>query len=445
MFFPNMEKIVSEKEKTKMSSKRKKEKYSEEDNERNKSTVRSSKNSTSSVKSPREGINFQLSPSSTSSKKSDIYTPVSSEKYTLNITENRNTRSSRYSPRSHIDVYDSDEESPIGSERVKIFDLYNKKQTFKKKIVNNDDNNERILKLIEKLNDKLDAQNEEISKLKEKKRHKEIDTNKYISPTATGKTESSTSSEEDEETEKSKIPNYEDMDDEEREKYTILFETNFQLLKKSFPSLILSTPDVRALSLKTVHIIYCNLVNTVLIYQLAMKIKVVFIAGCAAVEYFGNKKYKIKVLKDLTLLQLKRIDRYSAFFVDCARSIYGNFSGEYPEWIKFIFNAGTSFLSFIAVQSVSHSLNMGSASHELLKEADRFVAPIDGTFKFRDDGIPDVPEVPEGLQNPENILKKVPTLIKTLNSDSEGFGEAMEEEIVKEKTKPIEVNYGEIY
>lgn len=434
-----MEKILTEEENKKMSFKKKKEKNSEENSSRIKS-VSTRKSSSLDIKSPREELKFALSPSSSNSKK-QIYTPLSSERFSFTVTENKKEQTKNFSPISDSGSNDSDAESVVGSEKIKIFEHYNKTTRKKKKPEESLDQNSKILKLIEKLNDKIDSQNEIIAKLKNKKSSKEINTSKYLSPNASGKSTSESTEDEEEEKEEEKIPNYEDMDDEDREKYEILFETNFQLLKKSFPSLILNTPDVKKLSLRTIHIIYCNLVNTILIYQLAMKFKVFFIAGCGAIEYYGNKVYKIKVLKDLTLLQLKRIDRYSSFFVDCAKSVYGKFSGNYPEWMKFIFNAGTSFLSFITIQGISQNFNFGSASHDLLKEADKFVSPLDGTFKYRDDGIPDVPTVPEGLQNPDEILKRVPNVIKAVSGD---IGNILPEEIVKEK-KQEENPYGEVY
>ncbi len=396
----------------------------------------------------------QLSPGSASSRRSSPYTPVQSSKFYMNVIDKQGEvqSSQSYSRRSQKDYYEEGEESPVSSEKIDVLKYYNEKKRDeqrkqKSKYYDDDlegnvstkqlEREDKLMAMLEKLQEKIDKQDEIIKNFTNKKKTY-VNVKEYLTPQDGSTTDEDASSETNEE---DKIPDYENMDPEECEKYYILFETNFELLKKSYSSLILTIPKVRELSLRSVHIIYCNLVNVILVYQLAMKFKVIFIAGCAAVEYYGNKKYKIKVLKNITRIQLKRIDKYSPFFIDCARSVYNYFSNDYPEWMKFVFNAGMSVLSFLTVQSVSIGLlGLGSASEELLKEADRFVSPSDGKFKFKDDGIPDVPPVPQGMQDPEKILKRVPGIIDFVYGEEDPV---RAEEIPKEKKQ--EHNYDEVY
>ena len=313
------------------------------------------------------------------------------------------------------------------------------------------DKEEELRTIIEQLRLRVEKQDELLETLqhKEKKKAKQStpQSSKYLANffqpqeynDVSPKSESVKS--EIEETEEDNIPDYDNMNDEEKERYILLFETNFELLKKSYPSLILSIPRVRELSLRTVHEIYCDLVNTILIYQTAMKLKVVVIAGCAALEYFGNRKYKIKVLKNITKIQIKRIDKYVPFFVDLARSICSKLAGEYPYWVKFVVNIGLSLLSFISIQAVSIGLGFGCADDDILKEADRFVSPQDGKFRFKDDGIPDVPPVPTGFQDPDDILRRLPGLIDLVNPD--GADPVAAQEPVREKEQKN--NYDEVY
>lgn len=361
------------------------------------------------------------------------YTPVKVQSFKLNIYNDQEKKHEKKSNRNNKSSNDS---SPNSENDVDVFKFYKQKKE--------DDKQDKLLSMISELKNKVEKQEDTINKLKgNNKKTKMSNLSEYISSDKFSKSsdnsdkneESNEESQEQEEKEDD-VPDYENMSSDEKEHYTILFETNFQLLKKTYPSLILSIPKVREISLRSSHEIYCELVNLILIYLLAMKIKVFYIAGCALIEYVGNKMYGIAILKNITRIQLKRIDKYYSFFYECSKYIYSYMNSEYSPMMKFIINVGSSLISFFTVQGISLGLNFGQADDDLLAKVDKFVSPDDTKIKFRDNNIPDVPQPPKGDTHPDEILNKIPKLLDyALGPEKKEMNEEKPPEEKKRKDK----------
>ncbi len=297
----------------------------------------------------------------------------------------------------------------VSSKDVDLFKYYNGQQR-------ENGANKQLISYLEKLNDRLDSQERLIIELKEGTSAKKS------TPKSAKKDESSDffnffgmfgseEQEEDEEVQEEEkkedeIPKYEEMNAEEIERYTVLFETNYKLLRKTYPSLIIKTPVVRDFSLTTIHIIYCDLIKKINIYQLAMKIKVIFLCACFGAEWYFNKKMKIEYFEHFTKRMVKKISKYYHHFISTAEFLYKKMERKWPTWMKFGYEVATSITSFIGVQFLGHSMNI-PVGEEIINEVDRFISPEGAPFKYVDDGVPDVP----AFQDTDAIINKIEEVI----------------------------------
>lgn len=207
----------------------------------------------------------------------------------------------------------------------------------------------------------------------------------------------------------SNIPKYEDMNPEEIAKYEAKFRNNFQQLINSYPKWNIETPQIGIIPLRDVHIIYEDVVKTIVTYQTAMKFKVGLVMFFAGIEYIGYKRNKIRAFKNFTKIQVKTIHKHDCYLLSFAKSLNAGTevggSDEWPSWLKFLTNIGISTISFASIQGAANSMGW-NAPELILHEADKFVSPSDGPAKLKSDGISEVPVPPEGLQDPNEIIKQ---------------------------------------
>jgi hypothetical protein len=233
----------------------------------------------------------------------------------------------------------------------------------------------------------------------------------------------------------SKIPDYDSMTPEETAKYETKFRNNFQQLANSYSTWNIEIPKIGELPLTVVHEMYEDVVKTIVTYQTAMKFKVGLVIIFAAIEFFGYKRNKIKAFKNFTKVQIKTIHKYDCYLLNFASSFYnGTNTGkneEWPSWLKFLISIGTSITSFASIQGAANAMGW-NAPEMILHEADKFVSPSDGPAKLKSDGISEVPVPPEGLQDPNEIIRQGQALYDTYEDVSSG------RPVQPVETKPVE-------
>lgn len=237
----------------------------------------------------------------------------------------------------------------------------------------------------------------------------------------------------------SRIPNYESMNDDEIAKFEARFRNNFQELTNSYPKWNIEVPKIGQISLRVVHEIYEEVVNTIVTYQNAMKYKVGIAVLFAAIEYYGNHVYKIKALKNFCKVQIKTIHKYDSYLLSFSKSMNtGEGGDEWPTWLKALVSMGTSALTFVSLSAFANSKGW-TCPEMILTEADKFVSPSDGPAKLKDDGISEVPVPPTGLQDPNEILRQGVGLIDFVNG-------VTNPQVAPVDAKPIpKSNYDDVY
>lgn len=205
---------------------------------------------------------------------------------------------------------------------------------------------------------------------------------------------------------KSKIPNYEEMDESEKDAFREKFRNNYNLLKIRYPKWTIQTPDFNVLPLRTIHERYEEVVRMICIYQTAMKWKVYIIVIIAGIEYYVGYKKNQAFIRGLLESQIKTIHKYETYLIELATMFYSDEVGEeYPLWVRFLGTFASSLATFSSINGAAKSFGVDAPSL-ILEEADKFVSPPEGTAKLRSDGISDVPEPPENgtLQDPNAAI-----------------------------------------
>lgn len=207
------------------------------------------------------------------------------------------------------------------------------------------------------------------------------------------------------EPETNKTPDYESMDRDEIQKYEAKFRSNFKLLRESYPEWDIEVPEIGVISLRAVHEIYEELVNNIIIFQNAMKYRVILVIIFAGVEYYFYKVQKIRAFKNFCKVQIKSLSKYNVYLLNLSKSMHKRGAeNEWPSWLNFVTNILTSLFSFVAIQGAANSMGW-TAPESILHEADKFVSPDHGPAKLKSDGIPEVPKVPTGFQDPNYIIQ----------------------------------------
>lgn len=237
---------------------------------------------------------------------------------------------------------------------------------------------------------------------------------------------------------KPKTPDYESMNEAEVQKYESRFRSLFDQLKNSYARWNIEVPKIGQIPLRTVHEIYEEIVKTITVYQTAMKYKVALVIAFAGIEYVAYSRNKIKAFKNFTRVQIKAIHKYDCYLLSFAKSLSDG-AGEWSPLAKFIMSLGTSTCSFAAIQAIANSFGK-NAPTDILFEADKFVSPTEGPAKLNSDGISEVPVPPEGLQDPNVIIKKGAGLLDFID----GVENPTEAEPVNVKEMP-KSNYDEVY
>jgi len=243
--------------------------------------------------------------------------------------------------------------------------------------------------------------------------------------------------------EKSKTPDYESMDPEETEKYEAKFRNNFKLLQESYPGWGIEVPNIGEISLRSVHEIYEEIVETIIIYQNAMKFRVLLVLAFAGVEYYFYKVKKIRAFKNFCKVQIKSLSKYNVYLLNFSKSLHKRGGEEWPQWMNFITNILTSLFSFVTIQGAANAMGW-SAPESILHEANKFVSPDHGPAKLKSDGISEVPVKPTGWQDPNYIIKEGLNLWEGIEETQAAMnGEA---NVAPVKAKPIEVGkYDDVF
>lgn len=208
---------------------------------------------------------------------------------------------------------------------------------------------------------------------------------------------------------KSKIPDYESMDDIEKENFKEKFRNNYNLLTKRYPRWLIEIPDFNVLPLATIHERYENVVRAICIYQTAMKWKVYLVVIIAGIEYYVGYKQNQAWCRGLLESQIKTIHKFDSYLIEFATMFYTDEQGEdYPLWMRFLGTFASGLATFSTINGAANAFGK-CAPENLLHEADKFVSPTEGTAKLRSDGISDVPEVPEvnTLQDPNSAINGI--------------------------------------
>lgn len=205
---------------------------------------------------------------------------------------------------------------------------------------------------------------------------------------------------------KSKIPDYESMEEAEKEAFREKFRTNYNLLRVRYALWKIEVPDFNVLPLRTIHERYENVVKTICIYQTAMKWKVYLVVIIAGIEYYvGHKKNQAWCI-GLLEAQIKTIHKFDTYLIEFATMFYSDEEGEdYPLWMRFLGTFASGLATYSTINGAAKSFGM-KASDDLLHEADKFVSPPEGTARLHSDGISDVPEPPEPntMQDPNSAI-----------------------------------------
>lgn len=205
---------------------------------------------------------------------------------------------------------------------------------------------------------------------------------------------------------KTKIPDYESMNEIEKDVYREKFRTNYNLLKVRYPKWNIEVPDFNVLPLKIIHERYENVIKTICIYQTAMKWKVYLVVILAGIEYYVGYKKNQAWCRGLLEAQIKGIHKFDLYLVEFASMFYSDEQGDdYPLWVRFLGTFASSLATFSTINGASKSFGL-KASDEFLHEADKFISPPEGTAKLHSDGISDVPEPPEPntMQDPNSAI-----------------------------------------
>lgn len=392
-------------------------------------------------------INRMISPEIPKFEGSRILSVNSEKRFSPNSSDDF-----RYSKTSkNIRKKDEDEISDVslGSRGVSYFSPSSKGKKDYFKYYNERENsenshNKQVLFLLEQMNLKIQKQDEMIKNLMNNKKAspKTYSSFSYINNNFTQPDEENqVKSEIDEESSEDDdidMPDFENMSDDELAYYRAKYSKNFELLRKSYPSFIIKTLDIDKLSLQTIHMLYCEIVYDINLCQTAMKLKIVLILFFAGIELLG-RRFKINAIKKFLRIQLKRIDKYNSYLMEMARVICNKKRRKWPAWIAIFFNVAISVLSYVSIQFCAQSY-VGSAPDDILKEADRFITPDGSNVKYKDDMVPDVPELPEGYQDPNYIISKIPGFLDIFEGDNDKPAEP----VVKEK-KIDNDEYDEIY
>lgn len=216
---------------------------------------------------------------------------------------------------------------------------------------------------------------------------------------------------------KSNMPDYENMSSEEIEIYEAKFICKFQELLQRYPNWDFKTPKIGSVSLKAVHECYNEYVNTLIIYQSAMKMKVILVLAFAAFEYYFYKQRGIRAFKDFTKTQVKSLNRYHPYLLNFAKSLNESGGGKMSNSFKFASDIVTNIVSFAGIQGIANSFGW-SAPESLLYEANVFFCPSDSEVRLKPDGIRPVPEKPSGWQDPNTIIERGSKLWNSIESVS---------------------------
>ena len=209
-----------------------------------------------------------------------------------------------------------------------------------------------------------------------------------------------------EEPKKDKIPNYDILSEIDKDKIREKFRSNYNLLMIKYPNWKIEMPDFNLLPLRLIHERYESVVKTICIYQTAMKWKVYFFIALAIIEYYGCKK-GYTFLQGLLKAQLKTIYKYDTYLIEFSQQYYTDEQGEdYPLYQRILFTFFSGLGTFSTINGFAKAFlgNSVETPDYIFEQADKFVSPPEGTAKLHSDGISDVPEPPEGYQNPDNIM-----------------------------------------
>lgn len=205
---------------------------------------------------------------------------------------------------------------------------------------------------------------------------------------------------------KSKIPNYEDYSELDKDKIKEKFRNNYNTLIVSYPKWKIEMPDFDLLPLRLIHERYETVVRTICIYQTAMKWKVYLIIIIAGIEYYGYNMKKYAFLKGLLKEQIKSIHKYDNYLVEFAGMFFSDEVGDdYPVWMRFLGTFASSLGCFSSINGIVKLLGKDASAPEFVfEQADRFVSPPEGTARLHSDGISDPPDVPSGLQDSNTLI-----------------------------------------
>lgn len=197
--------------------------------------------------------------------------------------------------------------------------------------------------------------------------------------------------------EKSKIPNYEEMSNIDKDRFKEKFRNNYNMLMIKYPRWKIELPDLVNLPLKIVHERYEQVVKTICVYQTAMKWKVYLIIMIAGLEYYVGHYKNYAFAKGLLKSQIKSIHKYDIYLIEFAEKFYGDGEGEeYSLWMRALGTFLSSTLSFSSINGLAKIFGEKTEVPDyIFEQADKFVSPPEGTAKLHSDGISDVPEPPE--------------------------------------------------
>lgn len=210
---------------------------------------------------------------------------------------------------------------------------------------------------------------------------------------------------------KSRIPNYEEMSEINKEKIKDKFRGNYNMLVVKYPNWSIQIPDFNIIPLRIIHEQYEKLVKDICIYQTAMKWKVYLIIIIAGIEYYVGHRNNYAFAKGLLKSQIKNIHKYNIYLIEFATQFYNSDSEEeYPLWIRFFGTFASALASF---SSINGCVKMFGEKADLpdfiFEQADKFVSPPEGTARLHSDGISDVPEPPEtgSFQDPNYLINGI--------------------------------------
>lgn len=211
---------------------------------------------------------------------------------------------------------------------------------------------------------------------------------------------------------KTRTPDYEMMNDLEREGYKEKFRNNYNLLKVRYPKWDIEVPDFNVLPMRTIHERYEDVVRMICIYQTAMKLKVYLVVMFVGIEYYVGYTKEQAWCRGLLESQIKTIHKFDTYLIELATMFYSDEPGEeYPLWMRFLGTFASGLATFGTINGTAKSFGMSgnNITEQLLFEADKFVSPPEGTAKLHSDGISDVPEPPEpgSFQEPNTAINGI--------------------------------------